>query len=48
MDPATGHTTCVWDAPSKRSVDAVFRKANVDPCCVTKVEEVKKVSPGKR
>ena len=40
VDPATGSTTCVWEAPSLEEIEALFSKAAVDVEAIREVEEV--------
>ncbi|MHC4471419.1 MAG: nickel-binding protein [Planctomycetota bacterium] len=40
VDPASGNTSCVWEAPSDSDVTALFAKAGVAVNSITEVEEV--------
>ena len=40
VDPVTGNTTCVWDAPALPELEALFQKAGVAVQSTTQVEEV--------
>ena len=40
VDPVTGNTTCVWDAPALSDMTALFEQAGVDVLTITEVEEV--------
>lgn len=40
VDPATGNTSCLWDAPVLGDVEALFEKAGVAVKSITEVEEV--------
>ena len=40
VDPATGNTSCVWEAPSMGDMEALFEKAGVSVTSITEVEEV--------
>jgi hypothetical protein len=40
VEPASGNTTCVWEAPSVADIEALFRKAGVAVASITEVEEM--------
>ncbi len=40
VDPASGNTSCIWEAPSLSDVEALFEKAGVTVDSITEVEEV--------
>ena len=40
VDPSTGNTTCVWQAPSLSDVTALFQQAGVEVTAVEPVEEM--------
>jgi hypothetical protein len=46
IDPATGNTTCVWNAPARADVEALFRKAKVQVKAITQVEEMTAAAAG--
>ena len=39
VNPDTGHTTGVWQAPTQAAVEALFEQAGVTVASITPVEE---------
>ncbi len=40
VEPTTGNTTCVWNAPSESDMESLFKSAGVEFETITQVEEM--------